>query len=412
MNAPPTHTRAFLQTGPTLATRLGLLASLYLAQGLPYGFFTQALPVVMREQGMSLAAIGLSALLYLPWALKFLWAPLVDRTPASRFGRRRQWILPLQLVAVLCLLALATRTPTDGLAPLVALILVINLVAATQDIATDGLAVSLLKPAERGLGNGIQVAGYRVGMIIGGGALLVVFHHGGWSVTFLLTAGLMGLASLPILRWREPAEPAAETPAADGMRLRDAIRRRGMGVWLSVLLVYKFGDAIGGQMVRPFLVDRGIGLDTLGWLLGGGGFTAGLLGALAGGWSAGRWGRRRTVTLFGLCQAAAVGAYALPALGADIGGGLYALCLLDEFAGGLATVALFTAMMDRCRPTAGGTDYTLQASAVVLSTGLAASLSGWIAQGLGYGGMFALSGVLSAAGAAVAGWVMARSARR
>ncbi len=409
MNPPPARpsTGSMTWTHPTLATRLGLLASLYLAQGLPYGFFTQALPVVMREQGMSLAAIGLSALLYLPWALKFIWAPLLDRTPASRFGRRRQWIVPLQAIAVLSLLALAAHAPTDGIGALVTLILVINFVAATQDIATDGLAVSLLRPAERGLGNGVQVAGYRVGMIIGGGALLVVFHHGGWSVTFLLAAGLMALASLPILRWREPpsAAPAADAPA---IGLGAALRRPGMAIWLGVLLAYKFGDAIGGQMIRPFLVDRGIGIDTIGWLLGGGGFTAGLLGAVAGGWSAGRWGRRRTVALFGACQALAVGAYALPALGLELGDGLYAICLLDEFAGGLATVALFTAMMDRCRPAAGGTDYTLQASAVVLSTGIAASLSGWIAQGLGYGGMFALSGGLSLLGAAFAGWVMQR----
>lgn len=404
----PVRAARVAASGP-LYGRLGLLGSLYLAQGLPYGFFTQALPALMRERGMSLAAVGLSALLYLPWALKFLWAPLVDRAPASRFGRRRQWIVPLQLVAVVCLGGLALHAPEQGIGPLVAVVLAINFVAATQDIATDGLAVSLLAPAERGLGNGVQVAGYRVGMIIGGGLLLVVFHHLGWGPTFALAAGLMALASLPILGWREPppAPADADAPPASPWAF---VRRPGMAGWLAVLAVYKFGDAIGGQMVRPFLVDRGFGLDTLGWLLGGGGFTAGLLGALAGGWGAGRLGRRRAVALFGGAQAIAVAAYTLPATGLAPGA-LYGLCLLDEFAGGLATVALFTAMMDRCLPASGGTDYTVQASVVVLSTGIAASLSGFVAEGVGYGAMFAASGLLSALGALAAWAVMGRGHR-
>src|SRR6185295_3670332 len=94
---------------PPLATKLLVLGSLYLAQGLPFGFFTQALPVLLREKGLALPLIGLSSLLALPWALKFLWAPLIDGVRAPRIGRRRAVILPLQFAsaAVLATLALA-----------------------------------------------------------------------------------------------------------------------------------------------------------------------------------------------------------------------------------------------------------------------------------------------------------------
>jgi MFS family permease len=141
------------------ASRLGLLASLYVSQGLPFGFFTQALPVLLRKHGLSLAEIGLSSLLAVPWALKFVWAPLVDRYSVRRFGRRRSWIVPMQVMTIAVLLLTALHPPTTSFRWVLAAVLVVNLLSATQDIATDGLAVDMLEPHERGLANGIQVAG-------------------------------------------------------------------------------------------------------------------------------------------------------------------------------------------------------------------------------------------------------------
>ncbi len=103
--------------------KLGLLATLYLAQGLPFGFFTVALPVLMREQGLSLPDIGLTNLLSLPWALKFLWAPLVDRFAGGRLGRRRSWILPLQGASVLAVVGLSLVDPRTGLWVMMAAVL-------------------------------------------------------------------------------------------------------------------------------------------------------------------------------------------------------------------------------------------------------------------------------------------------
>ncbi len=154
-----------------------LLLSLYTAQGLPFGFFTQALPVIMRQQDYALRWIGLSHLLALPWALKWLWASTVDSTYSARFGRRRSWILPLQ--AASCIVIAVLGLLGDGnVGWLVVGCLLTDLFAATQDIATDGMAVEQLSPRERGWGNGIQVAGYRVGMIVGSSAILIL-----WTTT-------------------------------------------------------------------------------------------------------------------------------------------------------------------------------------------------------------------------------------
>ena len=148
------------------STKLGLLGALYLSQGLPYGFFTQALPALLRTMGLSLPDIGLTSLLALPWALKFLWAPWVDRWQLPGLGRRRSWILAIQMLTVLAMLGLGVVRPESQISLLMAAFLLTNLLAATQDIATDGLALDLLAPAERGLANGLQVAGYRAGICL------------------------------------------------------------------------------------------------------------------------------------------------------------------------------------------------------------------------------------------------------
>ena len=393
-------------TGST-PRKLGLLATLYFSQGLPFGFFTQALPAVMRQQGISLAAIGLSTLLVLPWGLKFLWAPFVDRHGGARAGRRRGWLLPLQLVSVAVLLVLALADPSEGLAGVMVGVLLINLLAATQDIATDGLAVDLLDRHERGLGNGVQVAGYRVGMIVGGGALLVAFEQLGWAWTFVGAALLLLLATGPVWAFREPprrahepAEGSGEPGVLEALRhfVGDPTRRR----WLLVLGIYKAGDYLGTSMLRPFYIDQGMGLAELGVLLGTVGFGAGLLGAMLGGAAVGRLGRRRALLVFGALQALSVASYALSTAAEPGPVLLYGPVIFEHLATGMATATLFTLMMDRCRPEHAATDYTLQASLVVLATLLAAALGGTTAQWLGYGPNFLLGGAVSLAAVGLA----------
>ncbi len=377
----------------TTSRKLLLLGTLYLSQGLPFGFFTQALPVLLREQGLSLPSIGFTYLLALPWALKFLWAPFVDRYGFRRLGRRRSWILPLQGLTVILLLLVSLAHPSSALLLLLLSVFAINLLAATQDIATDGLAVQLLSPRERGIGNGVQVAGYRIGMILGGGVLLIGFDYLGWANTMIAMAAILAVATIPITLYREQSS-TKDSPGERKHALREFLLRPGAMSWLFVLLLYKLGEAFATAMLRPFLVDAGLDMSAIGWLLGTAGFTAGLLGALVGGWGVNVLGRRRALLFYGAIQAVAVTLYVVPALG--IGGlpMLIATTSLEHFAGGMATVALFTLMMDACRPQTEGSDYTIQASVVVIATGIAASLSGLSAAALGYVGHFVLSGAL------------------
>jgi MFS transporter, PAT family, beta-lactamase induction signal transducer AmpG len=380
--------------------RLSLLAALYFSQGLPFGFFTQALPVLLREQKLSLGAIGLTSLLAIPWALKFLWAPLIDR-----HGTRRAWLIPLQLGSACLMVVIGLIDPKTALQAILITVVLTNLLASTQDIATDALAVDLLPPEERGMGNGVQVAGYRAGMIVGGGALLIAFDRLGWTLTFWLMAALLALATLPVALSPQARVPRAPSPApasGAGGSARGWLKLPGQYAWIAALILYKLGDALGQGMLRPFMSDLGMELGDVGLILGTAGFSTGLIGALLGGWGVERLGRPRALLLFGLLQTIAVGLYAWPAM---LGKGhalthqaMWTAAMIEHLTGGMATAALFTWMMDRCRPDHAGADYTLQACIVVIATGVAQATSGFIAQYTGWPAHFLLSAALSLLG--------------
>lgn len=390
------------------AQKWTLLLALYFSQGLPFGFFTQALPVLLREDGVSLSRIGLSGLLFLPWALKWLWAPWVDA-----HGLRKHWIIPLQLATILTAVALATvdGSPEQKLFWLKIAIVLCALFAATQDVPSDALAVHLLRPGERGLGNAVQVGGYRLGMVLGGGALMIVLDHLGWAAAFLAMAAFLGLSLWPVLRFPEqrllPPLDRRATGANPLPAIWARLRLPGMAALLCWLVAYKFGDSMASAMVKPYLVDAGWSKTEIGLWAGIAGSGGGLLGALFGGLAADRLGRRRALLYCGLAQTAAVALYALHAYGPGGEWLLKAAVTLEHVLGGMATVALFTLMMDASDPHHAGSDYTLQACAIVIATGLAGWVGGLLGDAFGYGALFALATALSGAGCGLLLWALA-----
>lgn len=385
------------------ARLLGLLVCLYMAQGLPSGLIAHALPTLMRDAGASLSAIGLTGLLALPWALKFLWAPVLER-----WGTRKRWLLTLNLTSLSLMLLLASR-PLDAwfapsLLPLFTCLAVLNLVAATQDIVTDGLAVSRLVDRLRGVGNSIQVIGYKAGMILGGSLLLVWVDQLGWRSAYLLLCAVFAVAIVPVLFMDGSARRAPQQRSAPwgGGRgyvqiFQGFVSRPGLGWWLLVVATFKVGDSLASGMVRPLLVDRGVSLTDIGLMSGTVGAASGVLGALIGGLVLLRVGHRNALLLFGFLQAIGLLAYTLVAAGLDDLALLFGLVAFEQFADGLSTVALFTIMMDVCRRDHPASDYTLQASLLVVATGVARLLSGFLAEEIGYGMLFTLAGGLTVA---------------
>ncbi len=380
----------------SLSYRLLVLVALYLAQGLPYGFFTQALPVLMREQGYSLKSISATSLLFLPWVLKFLWAPWVDHR-----GTRKGWIVPLQFASTIGAAGLAFADPGGSFTLIFAALLLFNLFAAMQDVATDGLAVVTLDTRSRGLGNGIQVGAYRLGMILGGGWLLWVFAKQGWQTMFLSMAGVLLLTSIPVLFMREPVRPALPVrPNAEALLLEWKTRLGvpGMIGFIGLICCYKFGDTMGASVIGPMLKDGGMSKEGIALLKGTVGSIAGLTGAALGGWYSYRVGRRSALLYCGLLQSGSLALYAAYSFGFGGVTMLYAACIAEHLLGGMATVALFTLMMDAAAREHASTDYTLVACAIVLTMGLASFAGAVVGDTFGYAPLFVLATLISTAG--------------
>jgi PAT family beta-lactamase induction signal transducer AmpG len=373
----------------TLA-KLGLLGTLYFAQGLPYGFFAVVVPVELRQRGWDLDKIGLAALLASPWAFKFAWAPLLDRVWWKRLGRRRTWILAMQ-AATMIVLGIAALSGSSSIPLLFGATFTVNLLAATQDIATDGLGVEMLDDNERGPGNGLQVGAYRFGMVIGGGVLLLFAKQLHESGMFAAMAVLTLLATLPVALAKEPPLP----PKPESIVANEHFLRRP-GVWpiIALLLVYKAGETFASAVQKPFLVDNHYDLEAIGLMTGLVGSTAGIAGALLGGVLVTKIGRRRSLVVFGLSQAIAVTGYSYLAMAPPSTTALYVVCTVETFASGAATAALFTCMMDWSERFSSGTDYTTQASTVVWAQLGFGVLAGFSAHVFGYATHFAIASAL------------------
>lgn len=389
------------------AQKISLLIALYFAQGLPFGFFTIALPAMLRQSGQSLKTISLvSVLLTLPWLLKFLWAPFIDHR-----GTRRAWLLTLQLAA-LSVAAVITQLQLDsGYVLLFAAAFIFNLIAATQDIATDGLAVRMLDARELGLANGIQVGAYRVGMMFGGGLVIKLFEMKGWSLAFACMAALLAVTIIPVLLMREPARAASEVRPSAVQLSFGWLRRlltRGILLLAALIFCYRFGDQLLTTLLVPFLIDRGLGLSGIAILKGWVGNAMSIVGALLGGWLAFSTSRRRALLISGVGQVASFALYVAAALGAGGIGLLWVATIAEGVLGTMATVALFALMMDASDPEHAGTDYTLLACVVIIVGMIANYCGAAIADAFGYAAAFATGATLALAGCLALIWVLDR----
>ncbi len=377
------------------STRLTLLAALYVSQAIPLGFFLTAMPVILRKSGLSLESVGLFSAIAAPWLLKFAWAPAIDRWSP---GRRRylSWVIPLQVASVATVLALAGLDLGTQLPVVVAVAAAFMLLAATQDVASDGLAVTVLAANERGLGNGLQVGGYYLGQILGGGVILMVFGRFGWSVALFAMALFLALPLAPAAGFREAPIAATRQGRAIGWSaLTQFFRRPGAPAWALVVIVFRSGETMATYVFNQMMVDLGLPLTTIGLVSGVVYAVGALAGALTGGLLLGRVAREGAIVGFALAQAVATGAYLLVTNGTTTTLALAAFTM--AFCGGMATTALYTRMMDESAPETAATDFTLQQSLAAIGPLAGTALSGFSAARLGYAGHYVLCAAISLA---------------
>jgi PAT family beta-lactamase induction signal transducer AmpG len=384
------------------ALRLRWVAVLYFAQGFPFGVFRDVWPVYFRQHGVSLKDIGLISLLGLPYTVKPLWAPLVDR-----FGDRRWWIA-VCLLAMAVLFAVHPLLPASNPGLLVwGVLLAFMLASATQDIAIDAHTIAFLKRGEEGAANGVRVTAARVAIIASGGGLLLIAGRAGWSAAFLAGAVVL-LALGPVVLAAPRTDLNPEERRVLLRPLRAWLSKPGSAATLLFILLYKVGDSTIGMMTKPFWVDRGLTLAEIGLISTTLGVVMTVLGAMLGGWLTTRWGIIRSLLAMGIAQVlpnlgyAAVAAFHAPR------GSIYAASMLESFGQGMGTAAFLSLLMRLCDREHAGTEYALLSALFAVSRDLSGAVSGWATQQLGYAAFFGYTFFLGLPALALLPWVRKR----
>ena len=391
--SPPASDRA---AGPTLSDQPGfillLLGALYFAQGLPLGLIFGAYPVLLRGAGAELSLLAWVPLLGLPWMLKVLWSPLVDNHWRPALGRRRSWLLSQQGLVILSVALLVGNASGGGAVLTFVLLGLASLFAATQDIATDGLAAERLKGRHLAHANAFSVGGMAAGTLVGGGGILMIVDALGLQATLLVLVALLCACAIPALLWRE--DEATEPVKRPRASLRAVVQRPYWRLLLAIATLYAASHSADGALLRLYLVDRGWSSAEIG-LLDTVSMTAMIiLGCGGAAWLVSRFGVWTCLCAsLVLLLASSLAWLALTWTGVQPGIALAASIRLVGSAGmGLASVAVYTMLMLFARGgEQAGTDVTAFKSANVFGEIGSASLATALAAQLGYSGGFGFS---------------------
>jgi MFS transporter (putative signal transducer) len=373
------------------------IGGLYVAQSVIGGITWHGLPAVMRSEGLPLDQIGLVSLIVLPWALKFLWSPAVERFRLPRVGKNRTGTIVVAggLVSIAGLFAAGLIGPA-AFVPMLACLTVVAFAASTVDIACDGFAVQNLSKQNHGWGNAAQVGGAYLGSAIGAGLFLVLVDASGWMIATWSMALLLLLLGLPFFFGAagegQPNETREHVPS-----LRAALRRPEIRRGLAAAAIYVIAQKSSIAMIGPFLVDAGLDLAALGIINGVGSLFVGVAAALLGGALVKSLGVRNILVLALVLQAAALFFFSVFDFSGDFPRWLLIAVAVASSSGVMALgfVALYAQFMRWSDERQAGVDFTLFQCMDALVSMAGGILAGYVAEYFGYGVFFAGAGVIA-----------------
>ncbi len=401
-----------------LSPSVHLLSLLSLSSGMPLGWVYVAFQFFLIDHGVSRAELAVVSGISIAWTVKFLWSPLVDRYALRWPGRRRSWVVAMQIALAATFAALAVYAWRIGgehqlagraLAAAAVLGFLVAFFSATQDIALDAYAVELLRPEEREPASGLRILWYRIGMLVAGAALVSLSDWLPWPVLFLGVAGLFAAFVAVTFLSPEPERPTT-APRTLGKAVVEPIRHyflRADAVAVALFLVfYKFGDNMGGTMVNYFLKDLCFTNAEAGAAIKVIGTVATILGSLVGAGIMMRIGLGRALWAFGFLQAganllysvAAVARHApldlhlcagLPAIDVATRVWTYASIASEQAAQGMGTAAQGVLLLRVCDKRYSATQFALLSSLFAVGRWAAGLPSGWLADRMGYPIFFA-----------------------
>ena len=377
-------------------SRWALLGSLYVTQHFSVAFFIVALVAILRANKVALETISMVYLLGLVWALKFLWAPWIDRWKILQLGHFRAWLIGMQSIMIMCLITIGIFDPVHEFWKVYGLCFLLSLASATQDVATDGLAYRLVPKRDRGIVNGLQAAATLFGYLLSGGGLLMAYPSLGWSGCTLILAAGTAVPLMQVLCFREPTHPTYEGEHPRIFkRMWALVLRPGQRCWLTLILFYPLGVSLSYALITPILLDAGWGLVNIGLVVNVGGSLCGILAALLTGSLIRRFGTRPVLIGAAGLQIPGISVLALPLTGAT---GILPVTLVVGvffFCYNPVVTVLTTLMMNHADPGSPATDYTLQYGLYLLFSMLSAALSTAAAGQFGYMWVLGIAAVCS-----------------
>jgi PAT family beta-lactamase induction signal transducer AmpG len=378
------------------------VASTYFGEGLPYSMVHQVAAELFTALGASLSAIGHTSLYGAAWNFKWVWSPVLDL-----YGTTRRWVVGTQIALGLSLLALAGPAQRGDLGLVAKGLVLVSVLAATQDIAVDGFYLQALPQKQQMALSGLRVGAFRAAMLVGkGGLVMLAGLAGGWGWAFGAAAAMMillGVAHAFVLP--RPARAQAAAKMGFVQAFATYLQQPGIALTLAFILTYRAGDALMFAMGSPFMRDLGFGTAARGLVSGVAGTSCSIGGAMLGGMIIAKLGLERTLRPIALLQSAAILIYTWLAWARPGWTAVVAAVLAEQVAAGIGTAALMVFLMRRCGGEYKAAHFAVGSALMSLATTVAGYVSGDIAERVGYVWFFALAFAASLPGVALSFFV-------
>jgi PAT family beta-lactamase induction signal transducer AmpG len=379
----PPGERATASIATLLASpKMLVIIFLSAASGYPNQLTESALQAWMADSGASNTLIGLMSYVAIPYLLKFLWAPFIDRFPLPLLGRRLGWLFVTQVALAVAIAALAFQDPAISLAPVTVCALAIVFFSATQDIAYAAYQTDVSLPEERGLAAAAQNLGYRTSAWLASAVALLIADFVGWRLAFLVLAGVMLLFCIATWLAPEPVyvhQPPRTLRESVVEPLKELFRGKDALVLIAVVLLFKIGDAFAMKLFTPFMLHTGFSKTEIALIVKAVFTASAVAGSVLGGVLMVRLGLLRSMLIFGAAQAVSNLLYCvLAAVGKSYTIMIVAVAI-EHVAGAMGNVALVALIMALCDLRFSAFQYAMLSSLALLPRYSLGYPAGWIA---------------------------------
>jgi MFS transporter, PAT family, beta-lactamase induction signal transducer AmpG len=385
-----------------------LMLVLGFTSGMPLALTGSTLSAWLVTESIDLQTIGLYSLVGLPYALKFFWAPLMDRYVPTFLGRRRGWMIVTQMALIVSICTMGFFNPASMPVLIAAIAVAVAFFSASQDIVLDAYRTEYLKPEERGAGSGMWIMGYRIAILVSGAAALVLSDHISWKAVYAIMGAIMFIGCIATLIAPEPLQfnPGSEK-IIHPQSLREAVvgplveffERPGSLEILLFIILYKIGDVAASQMTTPYILQHiGFSRTELGTIYKIFGMAATIMGTLVGGAIMTKWSMKLSLFVFGILQGISILIFIILEF---TGRQIWALALVvgtENFCGGMGTAAYTALLMGLCNKNFTATQYALLSSLMAVSRYVTGAPTGYLVDAVGWLMFFVICTVMAVPG--------------